>query len=82
MARKVERAAARVPEKVAGKALARGAQGRHSRGDNERSDIIKKLVSGSGGRPWRGKWKSRVTKNNMERDEDTMSSEIHGSIAL
>jgi hypothetical protein len=47
-----------------------------------RSDIIKKLVSGSGGRLRQGKGENGLVKNNMARDEDAMSSEIHVSIPL
>jgi hypothetical protein len=46
-ARAVERAAAKTARKTLRRAAARGATGKAQPGDYVRSDIIKKLVSGS-----------------------------------
>jgi hypothetical protein len=40
-------------------------------------DIIKELISDSGGRLQRGKGKNGLIKNNMARNENAMSGEVH-----
>jgi hypothetical protein len=53
-----------------------------NRRNNDRRNIVEKLVSGSRGRLRRGKGKSRLVKNNMARNEDVLSGKIHAVIAL
>jgi hypothetical protein len=50
--------------------------------NDDRRNIIEKLVSGSRGRLRRGKGKSRLVKNNMARNEDALSGMVHAAIAL
>jgi hypothetical protein len=50
--------------------------------NDDRRNIVEKLVSGSRGRLWRGKGKSRLVKNNMARNEDMLSGKVHAAIAL
>jgi hypothetical protein len=50
--------------------------------NDDRRNVIEKLVSGSRGRLRRGKGKSRLVKNNMAKNEDTLSGKIHAVIAL
>jgi hypothetical protein len=50
--------------------------------DDDRRNIIEKLIISSRGRLRRGKRKVGLIKNNLERNEDAMSSEIHASITL
>jgi hypothetical protein len=51
-------------------------------GDDERSDVVKALVSGSRGRLRRGNGKGGLVKNNVVRNEDSLSGEVHASITL
>jgi hypothetical protein len=53
-----------------------------NRRNDDRRNIVEKLVSGSRGRLRRGKGKSRLVKNNMARNEDTLSGKVHAAIAL
>jgi hypothetical protein len=53
-----------------------------NRRNNDRRNIIEKLVSGSRGRLQRGKGKNRLIKNNMARNEDALSGKVHAAIAL
>jgi hypothetical protein len=55
---------------------------RGNRRNNDRRNIVEKLVSGSRGRLRRGKGKSRLVKNNMARNEDALSGKVHAAIAL
>jgi hypothetical protein len=55
---------------------------RGNRKNDDRRNIIEKLVSGSRGRLRRGKGKSRLVKNNMARNEDALSGKVHAAIAL
>jgi hypothetical protein len=50
--------------------------------NDDRRNIIEKLVSGSRGRLRRGKGKSRLVKNNMARNEDALSGKVHAAITL
>jgi hypothetical protein len=50
--------------------------------NDDRRNIIEKLVSGSTGRLQRGKGKSRLVKNNMARNEDALSGKVHAAIAI
>jgi hypothetical protein len=45
-------------------------------------NIIKKLVSSSKGRLWRGKGKSGLIKNNMVRNKDALSGKVHAALTL
>jgi hypothetical protein len=49
--------------------------------NDDRRNIVEKLVSGSKGRLQRGKEKSRLVKNNMARNEDALSGKVHAAIA-
>jgi hypothetical protein len=55
---------------------------RGNRRNDDRRNIIEKLISGSKGRLQRGKGKSRLVKNNMARNQDALSGKIHAAIAL
>jgi hypothetical protein len=50
--------------------------------NDDRRNIIEKLVSGSRERLWQGKGKSRLVKKNMARNEDKLSGKVHVAIAL
>jgi hypothetical protein len=53
-----------------------------NRRNDDRRNIVEKLVSGSRGRLRRGKGKTRLVKNNMARNEDVLSGKVHAAIAL
>jgi hypothetical protein len=53
-----------------------------NRRNDDRRNVVEKLVSGSRGRLGRGKWKIRLVKNNMARNEDALSDKVHAAIAL
>jgi hypothetical protein len=55
---------------------------RGNRRNDDRRNIIEKLISGSRGRLQRGKGKSRLIKNNMARNQDALSGKVHAAIAL
>jgi hypothetical protein len=55
---------------------------RSNRRNDDRRNIVEKLVSGSRGRLQGGKGKSRLVKNNMVRNEDALSGKVHAAIAL
>jgi hypothetical protein len=55
---------------------------RGNRRNDDRRNVIEKLVSGSRGRLRRGKRKNRLVKNNMARNEDALSGKVHAVIAL
>jgi hypothetical protein len=55
---------------------------RGNRRNDDRRNVIEKLVSGSRGRLRRGKGKSRLVKNNMARNEDALSGKVYAAIAL
>jgi hypothetical protein len=50
--------------------------------NDDRRNVIEKLVSGSRGRLRRGKGKSSLVKNNMARNEDALSGKVQAAIAL
>jgi hypothetical protein len=50
--------------------------------NDDRRNVVEKLVSGSRGRLRRGKGKSRLVKNNIARNEEALSSKVHAAIAL
>jgi hypothetical protein len=50
--------------------------------NDDRRNVIEKLVSGSRGRLRRGKRKNRLVKNNMARNVDALSGKVHAAIAL
>jgi hypothetical protein len=54
---------------------------RGNRGNDDRRNVVEKLVSGSRGRLRRGKGKNRLVKN-MARNEDALSGKVHAAIAL
>jgi hypothetical protein len=53
-----------------------------NRRNDDRRNIIEKLISGSRGRLQQSKWKSRLIKNNMARNEDALSGKVHAAITL
>jgi hypothetical protein len=53
-----------------------------NRRNDDRRNIVKKLVIGSRGRLRRGKGKSRLVKNNMAKNKDALSGKVHAAIAL
>jgi hypothetical protein len=53
-----------------------------NRRNDDRRNIIRKLVSSSRGRLQRGKGKSRLVKNNMARNKDALSGKVHAAITL
>jgi hypothetical protein len=55
---------------------------RGNRRNDDRRNIVEKLISGSRGRLRRAKGKSRLVKNNMVRNEDALSGKVHAAIAL
>jgi hypothetical protein len=55
---------------------------RGNRRNDDRRNIVEKLVSGNRGRLRRGKGKNRLVKNNMARNEDALSVKVHAAIAL
>jgi hypothetical protein len=55
---------------------------RGNRRNDDRRNIVEKLVSGSRGRLQREKVKNRLVKNNMARNEDALSGKVHAGIAL
>jgi hypothetical protein len=55
---------------------------RGNRRNDDRRNIIEKLVCGSRGRLRRGKGKTRLVKNNMARNEDALSGKVQAAIAL
>jgi hypothetical protein len=55
---------------------------RGNRRNDDRRNVIEKLVSGSRGRLQRGKGKNRLVKNNMARNKDALSGKVHAAIAL
>jgi hypothetical protein len=55
---------------------------RGNRRNEDRRNVVEKLISGSRGRLQRGKGKSRLIKNNMVRNEDALSRKLHAAIAL
>jgi hypothetical protein len=55
---------------------------RGNRRNDDRRNVVEKLVSGSRGRLRRGKGKNRLVKNNMARNEDALSGKVHAAIAL
>jgi hypothetical protein len=61
---------------------------RRSQGDNERRDVVKELFQAQPGERreeggcGKGKGKSGLVKNNIARNEDAMSTEIHVAITL
>jgi hypothetical protein len=55
---------------------------RGNRRNNDRRNIVEKLVSGCRGRLRRGKGKNRLIKNNRARNEDALSGKVHAAIAL
>jgi hypothetical protein len=50
--------------------------------NDDRRNIVEKLVSDSRGRLRRGKGKNRLVKKNMARNEDALSGKVHAVIAL
>jgi hypothetical protein len=50
--------------------------------NNDRRDVVEKLVSGNRGRLRQGKGKNRLVKNNMTRNEDALSGKVYAAIAL
>jgi hypothetical protein len=55
---------------------------RGNRRNDDRRNIVKKLVSSSRGRLRRGKGKNRLVKDNMARNKDALSGKVHAAIAL
>jgi hypothetical protein len=53
-----------------------------NRRNDDRRNVVEKLVSGSRGRLRRGKGKNRLVKNNMARNEDALSGKVHAVITL
>jgi hypothetical protein len=53
-----------------------------NRRNNDRRNVVEKLVVGSRERLWRGKGKNRLVKNNMARNEDALSGKVHAMITL
>jgi hypothetical protein len=55
---------------------------RGNRKNNDRRNVIEKLIGGSRERLRRGKGKSGLVKNNMARNEDALSGKVHAAITL
>jgi hypothetical protein len=55
---------------------------RGNRRNDDRRNVVKKLVSDSRGRLRQGKEKIRLIKNNMARNEDALSGKVRAAIAL
>jgi hypothetical protein len=55
---------------------------RGNRRNDDRRNIIEKLISGSRGRLQRGKGKSGLFKTDMARNEDALSGKVHAAISL
>jgi hypothetical protein len=55
---------------------------RGNRRNDDRRNVGEKLRSSSRGRLWRGKGKSGLIKNNMAKNEDTLSGKVHAAITL
>jgi hypothetical protein len=53
-----------------------------NRRNNDRRNVIKKLVSDNIGGLRQGKGKIRLIKNNMARNEDALSGKVRAAIAL
>jgi hypothetical protein len=53
-----------------------------NRRNDDRRNIVKKLVSSSRGRLRRGKGKCGLVKNNMARNKDALSGKVHATTTL